>query len=168
MHFGFPPKGFKRTAFYFGIILLVTLMGPSTSGLFRTEESLQQRETVCGILKDYYHDREKQSIARGSSSWHLILSVNKVRHDFKINSVIDRHLSNFKANVGANACVEFIPGIFDTNGMFITNVILRSEKYLNEEEVKKIYLAPISFIVILSMCFSVTLIFVTTIRPFKK
>ncbi|GDY24221.1 hypothetical protein AHAT_01110 [Agarivorans sp. Toyoura001] len=168
MNFEFPPKGFKRTFFYFGCILLLTMMKPSTSGLFRTEESFEQRETICGVLDDYYHDREKPNIARGSSSWHLVLSVGKVRHDFKMNSFYHEHyLGGIKESVGVNACVEFIPGFFDADGMFITNLIILGEEYFEKNEVKERYFSPVSSFVIIIMIFSVIVIMSTATNLFK-
>ncbi len=144
------------------------MMKPSTSGLFRTEERFEQRETICGVLDDYYHDRERAKIARGSSSWHLVLSVDKVKHDFKINSFYDDYyLEGIKESVGMSTCVEFIPGLFDAGGMFITNVIVLGEKYFNENEVKERYLSPISYSVIVTMVISVVVIISTNIKLFK-
>ncbi|MEY8241103.1 MAG: hypothetical protein RPT25_12225 [Cycloclasticus sp.] len=105
--------------------------------IMRDEESFYNRKEYCGVISDYYHDRDRKG-SKGHATWRLVVENQDSRKMYAVGfGYIQNNIEFDQFRVGAKICVEVIPTITEFDYAFVSQIEISGINFLDSEGVRK-------------------------------
>jgi hypothetical protein len=141
----YPRKRGKRQLFHVIVVVFFVFFAGCIESISRKASDLESPEIYCGVLKDYYFDKNK---IRGFATWRAVIKKDNAGLNRRIFLVGDSYILNSNAlsanDIGSEACVEFLENILPAKHPFISQISINGNKRLSSDVVKDNYLRPLS------------------------